>query len=120
MAQLMVIAFHDDGSIEYTRTKDLTLFGGSGTMQRVTDIQKAPAAPIYYIRWMLGPYADSLHTHDMAIEYLGLDELATLQAPRISHSEAMEFPSYEAAVQHEITMLNAMRKAGVRFSEQTA
>lgn len=117
MKKPIVLSFDANGKVEFTRTKDITLFGGEGRMQRVTEIQKLDHAPQYYISWLMGPYRDNIHTHVMAFEYMTMAELGKLQAPRINRSEPMYFASYEAAVSHEIDMLNAMRKAGVRFHE---
>lgn len=117
MPSKIAIAFHADGTIEYTRTKALTLFGGSGTMQRVTDIKKVPTASLYYIYWMLGPHTGHSANLEQHKKYIGQAK------PEVcvkidDNTGTFYFNSYEDAVSHEIEMLNAMRKAGVRFYEQ--
>ena len=112
----ITISFDADGTVEYTRTKALTLFGGEGTMERVTDIAKFKHGNLYYINWLMGPYANMAHTCSMATNY------NVAIPPRPEGDDAISpivtFSSYEAAVAHEIEMLNAMRKVGVRFGEQ--
>lgn len=119
MNQPIVLSFDADGAVEYTRTKALTLFGGAGTMQRVTDIKKVPTGASYYIHWMLGPFAGHDHVYGMAQRFSVKDtpEPYSLSG---NHDDVVQFPTYEAAVEHEIDMLNAMRKAGVRFGDQEA
>ncbi len=115
MRQELVINFSADGTIEYTRNTALNLFDGAGVMERVTDIKKCDEDNQYYIHWMLGPHAGHDHTHLMDRAY---------HSPQIKYAgdlnTAMLFPSYEAAVDHEITVLNAMRLKGITFgtSEQ--
>lgn len=127
MTQPIVIAFHADGTIEYTRNPHFTPFGGQGIMERVSDIHKSPYGPYYYILWMLGPWKGCIHTRTIARNYFNPDDLKELESrgecPKFSPEhmrpeEPMSFDSYEAAVKHEIVMLNAMRHAGVKFHEQ--
>lgn len=114
MTQPIVLAFDADGNVEYTRNSTFTPFDGRGDMQRVTDIRKRPDAPLYFIHWMLGPFAGQNHTYQMSHDYglpLGYDGG--------DNSRIAMFVSYEAAVAHEIKMLNAMRRAGVLFHGET-
>ena len=74
----ITISFDADGTVEYTRTKALTLFGGEGTMERVTDIAKFKHGNLYYINWLMGPYANMAHTCSMATNY----NVAIPPAPR--------------------------------------
>lgn len=112
MPQPIVISFDENGSAEWTRTSRFVPFGGDGTMQRVTDIRKHPDKATYYILWMLGPFAGRYQTYGMAISYGVFFTAPTDIALPVS------FSSYESAVQHEIAMLNAMRRQGIRFHEQ--
>lgn len=114
--QKQVLTFTPDGEIEYTRNTQFKPFGGAGVMKRVTDIQKLPDRDSYYIRWMLGPFAGSDHCHAFAWEYnVDTDGLLPVAMSGLS---TILFETYEAAVAHEVTVLNAMRKAGVIFDEQ--
>lgn len=119
-----VVSFHPDGTVEYTRSNLLTLFGGLGEMQRVTEIEKLPHANKFTIRWLRGPFAGAVHTRTIARNYLIPEELDIAGCPRFSPEymradDPMEFDTYNDAVFHEIAMLNVMRKAGVKFGEQT-
>lgn len=113
MHKTLTIAVHTDGTAEYTRNSEFTPFGGEGVMERVTDIQKYRHGNLFYIRWMLGPYADLAHCVSMAHDYGVPVPHRPQHDPAIS--EVITFPTYEAAVEHEVAMLNAMRKKGVRF-----
>jgi hypothetical protein len=124
MTNPIVLAFHPDGEIEYTRNKEFMPFDGMGVMQRVTEITKDPYANHYYIRWMRGPWMDCFHTRLIARHYFTPEELHDLEAegkcPKFSpeHMRAydpMRFESYEDAVLHEVACLNQMRRMGVSF-----
>ena len=112
MTQPIVIAFDADGTAEWTRNSRFVPFGGEGTMQRVTDIRKVPDKPRYYIHWMLGPYKGSDHTAALSVKLGCLDRTSYMTINMV-----LLFGSYEAAVQHEIQLLNAMRRNGVSFHE---
>lgn len=116
MTNPLVFAFHPDGHIEYTRTSRITLFGGRGSMERVTDIYKFRETSLYYICWLLGPYKRMAHTVSMAESY----SVPVPPRPATDQIESavITFETYEEAVQHELQMLNAMRRAGVMFDEQ--
>ena len=119
MPNPIVLAVHPDATVEYTRNSDFVPFDGEGTMERVTDIAKFKHASLYYINWLMGPYAGMAHSVSMATNY------GVPIPPRPDNDNApsaiITFPTYEAAVEHEVAVLNAMRKAGVRFhdSEET-
>lgn len=105
----MVLSFEPNGSVEYTRDNRLAdLWGGEGNMVRVSDIQKMPERNEYYIKWLRGPYAGQDHVYDIAIQY-GLAE------DDVSPCSIVLFATYELAVEHEVSILNAMRKTGVLF-----
>lgn len=109
MPKIHVISFTPNGSVEYTRSPDLSfLFDGQGAMERVTDIGKRPESSKYFIKWLQGPFAGKIQTYGMAARYglMGSCSVAEIE---------MNFYSYEQAVAFEVQMLNAMRKAGVQF-----
>lgn len=117
----ITMSFDPDGSIEFTRNKNLdAFFGGAGRMRRVTDIAKLDDSSKFFIRWLLGPYAGKAHALEHHIDIFG-----SILDRRYGGSEIGDktsvilFNSYEAAVQYEIDCLNAMRKAGVTFDETT-
>lgn len=114
MTHPIVLSFSPTGNVEYTRNTAFQPFDGRGDMQRVTDIQKLSEQNLYYIHWMLGPLAGQNHTYGMSHEY-GLP--LGYEGGDPEHTAL--FLSYEAAVAHEIKMLNAMRKAGVTFDGAT-
>lgn len=123
MPKIHTISVFPDGAMEYTRNPDLTeFFGGKGDMQRVTEISKMPYGNAYYIQWKLGPYAGQAHTRDFARTYLTPDEiletLPVLATPGTPTHVPLTFPTYEAAVAHEVQVLRAMRLAGVRFGTE--
>lgn len=109
------ISFHPDGSVEFTRNRHLiSIMGDRGIMERVSEIHKFRDEGSYYIRWLKGPYKDWAHSANMANDY------GVPFPPRPSDQPIcaiLQFPTYEAAVEHEIAMLDAMRKAGVRFRD---
>lgn len=119
MKKPIVLTFDADGSVEFTRTKDINLFGGAGRMKRVTEIKKLDDAPQYFIKWMLGPFKGEVHQYTHALPYLTVEQLSPLitLACTVTPDAILYFDTYEAAVDHEIDMLNAMRKAGVRFDQ---
>lgn len=116
MTQPIILAFHPDGDVEFTRTSKFTPFEGRGDMERVTDIRKFSESNLYYIDWLLGPYKGMAHTVSMAKNY----NVPVPSRPDGDNaiSAIITFGTYEGAVQHEIQVLNAMRKAGVKFYEQ--
>lgn len=125
MSNPIVLSFHPDGEIEYTRNSDFTPFDGRGDMRRVTDIRKEPYGAKYFIHWMLGPWTGCDHTRLIARNYFNPDDLIELErqglCPKFSpehmrSDERMLFDTYELAVAHEVAMLNEMRRRGVRFA----
>lgn len=112
MTNPIVLSFHPDGEIEYTRNSQFTPFEGRGEMQRVTDIRKEPDGNQFYIHWMLGPCAGVDHTYGMSI---AVGVISTCPAVEL----VMKFPTYEDAVNHEVAVLNAMRRKGIRFHVST-
>jgi hypothetical protein len=112
-SQKHVVSFFPDGSVEHTRSADMdAVFGTGGEMKRVTDIGRREEG--YFINWLLGPFAGREHTWGMSIGY-GIVSYALHPVEC-----TMYFPTYEAAVLHEVKMLNAMRCQGVRFNGKTA
>jgi len=112
------VAFHDDGVVEHTRSTALDkVFGTSGDMQRVTDIFRGSDGH-YYIKWMLGPFAGSVqdmgHAAGFGVIVFAEDTHLSDLGPRIL-GRPIPFNTYETAVAHEVEMLAAMRKDGVRF-----
>ena len=109
------VTFDPTGEIEYTRNAKLSwLFDGAGVMRRVTDIAKLPDENLFYIQWLLGPYAGKSHTTEEHVSIFGA--VKPLCRCRISsHTGTMFFYTYEAAVAYEIECLNAMREQGVTF-----
>ena len=106
----LIMVFTPEGTVEFTRSPKLyEFFEGDGDMERVSEIHKS--GPRYYIRWLMGPFAGQDHTFRMAKRYR-LSE-------RVAVDMAMLFSTYEAAVEHEVKMLNAMRREGVTFGTQT-
>lgn len=117
MTNPVVLSFDADGNVEYTRNTMFQPFDGRGEMQRVTDIKKRKDCNLYFIHWMLGPFAGQDHTYLMDHEY------GVHSGPPViitSLTVVVLFDSYEAAVTHEVKMLNAMRKAGVLFNGSTS
>lgn len=111
-----VLNFRPNGDVEFTRNKALSeLFGGAGAMRRVTDIQKSENGNFYHIRWMLGPFAGCDHTYGMAMDYGVYKYPPTPPKTTPPREWVMTFPTYEGAVDHEVRMLNAMRKRGIGF-----
>lgn len=116
--QTISMSFDPDGSIEFTRNKNLdTFFGGAGKMRRVTDINKAEGWARFYITWLMGPYAGAAHTLEHHIDVFGPDYVAW--DCELGLDNVLMFFSYEIAVQYEIKCLNAMREQGVTFDETT-
>lgn len=113
MSKPHVLSFAPNGSVEFTRSPDLNfLFKGEGDMERVTDIRKRTDAAMFYVHWMLGPFAGEDSTHVHHSQFLG--EQKPCVRCRIE-GRVMLFWSYEDAVKYEVQMLDAMRKAGVQF-----
>jgi hypothetical protein len=103
--ELFVMAFQPDGTVEFTRSPKLyAFFNGRGEMERISEIKKGDAG--YYIFWLKGPLGGHAHTgsHDVDIGIAANDPGTRF------------FPTYELAVEHEVAVLNAMRKQGVSFA----
>lgn len=117
----ITMSFDPDGSVEFTRNKNLdTFFGGRGTMKRVSDILKMPDSPKFFIRWLLGPHAGKDHGLNTHISIFG--GILDGHYGGLGYSDRtglILFDSYEAAVHCEIAALNAMREQGVTFDEAT-
>lgn len=114
MSYELAISVDPNGTVEFTRNEILEeMFDGCGEMQRVTEIFKT-APHTYHIKWLMGPYAGQVHTFGMSAAY-GRD-LCT-PAGALDKVE-VPFSSYDYAVAHEVGILSAMRKAGVRFTGQ--
>jgi hypothetical protein len=115
-----VLAFDPDGTVEFTRHKNLdNFFGGAGTMKRVTDIKKLDNSSKFYIRWMLGPYAGKAHDLEKHIGVFGGILDGHYGGSGVSdRTGTLLFPSYEDAVDYEIKCLNHMRLAGVTFDDE--
>ena len=113
MSQPIVLAFDTEGTVEYTRNSQFTPWEGRGEMVRVTDIRKKPDANEFYIHWMQGPCAGVDHTYGMSI---AAGVISTCPAVEL----VMTFPTYEAAVAHEVEVLNAYRRQGVSFHDTAA
>lgn len=111
------VSFDPTGEIEYTRNASLSwLFDGAGTMRRVTDIHKLPNDHLFYIKWLMGPYAGLSHGLTEHIRVFGgmLDK--DFHSGGFSdHTGTLFFKTYEDAVAYEIRCLNAMREQGVTF-----
>lgn len=115
----ITMSFDPDGSVEFTRNKNLdTFFGGAGRMRRVTDISKLPDAPLFYIKWLMGPHSDQAHDLEKHRQVFG-DKIVAWDCRIDDNTGTLMFFSYEAAVQYEIACLNAMREQGVTFDETT-
>lgn len=111
MPNPLVISVDPNGVAEFTRNPQLeTFFGGRGEMQRVTEVFKNGPRD-YRIKWLMGPNAGRTHTYGMSIAY---GVVSTVPAVELE----MSFATYETAVGHEVQVLNAMRKAGIRFSSE--
>lgn len=106
----IVLSFHPDGQVEYTRNSKFQPWDGRGKMQRVTDIRKLPDGKLFYIHWMQGLYAGRNHTYGMSIAANVISTCPSTEA-------VIYFSSYEAAVEHEVEVLNAMRRQGVKFND---
>lgn len=112
--------FDSDGSIEFTRNKALDgMFGGVGVMERVTDIKKLPNDPLFYIKWLMGPYAGKSHDVSCHMEVFDPQPMAFLGRVD-SNTGTLMFYSYEDAVNYEIVCLNAMREKGIVFGHDAA
>jgi hypothetical protein len=116
----IAMSFDPDGSIEFTRNKNLdTFFGGAGRMRRVTDIQKIEQGSWFYIKWLMGPYNGKSHTLDHHVEVFG-DKAVVWDCHVDNNTRTLMFFTYEVAVQYEILCLNQMREHGVTFDEEQA
>ncbi len=106
---MFVMVFKPDGTVEFTRSPKLyAFFNGEGNMERISEIRKYHSGQEgYYIEWLKGPH---LGMHTTTIDY----KYGLLDQP--DEGYVIKFSTYEAAVQHEVAVLNAMRKAGVTFS----
>lgn len=114
-----VMSFDPDGSIEFTRNKNLdTFFGGAGTMKRVTDISKIDNGSLFFIKWLMGPYATRSHSFRQHVEVFGSSAVAW-DCIVDDNTQTLMFFSYEAAVFYEIACLNKMRLDGITFDETT-
>lgn len=119
----IAVTFDPDGSIEFTRAAQLDwLFDGAGVMKRVTDIKKLPNDSLFYVFWLMGPYAGKSHGLAEHIEVFGgiLDGKYGNPAIVSDHTGTFMFRTYNAAVEYEIECLNAMRKAGVTLDADQA
>ncbi len=102
-----------NGTVEFTRNPTLIdMLGDDGRMVRVSDIQKVPGQSLYYIKWLVGPFAGEGHTAAMSHSY-GIP----LPSLGIDLTSLLTFPSYEDAVKYEVMVLNALRLQGVRFTD---
>lgn len=111
MSNTLVISVDANGQTEFTRNPTLeNMFDGRGDMRRVTEIKKHGPAD-YRIHWLLGPYTGRIHTW-------GIADIYGITISNSLPEKEMSFRSYEIAVKHEVMVLNAMRKAGIRFSEE--
>ncbi len=116
----IIMSFDPDGSVEFTRNKNLdAFFGGAGNMQRVTDIQKHPDKPWYCITWLMGPFARRIRKdHNRVYHRMVFGGDLIPQACSVDgQSGTIWFFSYELAVQYEIECLNKMRADGVTFGK---
>lgn len=122
MPEPIIIAFHENGNIEYTRNSHFSPFSGKGEMQRVTDIKKSPYYEEYHIKWMLGPFAGADHSWNIVRSYFNPDERRAAGIEFSPENDrpwgVLKFRTYEDAVKHEIIMLNKMRQCGVTFYEK--
>lgn len=110
-------AIHPDGSIEFTRNEALDgMFKGAGEMQRVTEICKLPDQALFYVQWKLGPYKHRPLGFRQLDEYPGVEDFSC--SIEDDNFGTLYFYSYAIAVQQEVAMLDAMRKAGVSFHEE--
>lgn len=121
--QTISMSFDPDGSIEFTRNKALDgIFGGAGRMKRVTDIQKLDREALFYIKWLMGPFAqthavpNNSHTADRHTVVFG-QRKPSVFVKIDDNTGTLFFRSYEDAVKYEIECLNAMREAGITFDE---
>jgi len=114
----ITMSFDPDGSVEFTRNKQLdAFFGGTGTMKRVTDILKLPNDPLFYITWLMGPYKGKSHGAAEHCEVFNRQKIA-VRCEISEHTGTLFFYSYEDAVAYEIACLNEMREAGVTFDAE--
>ena len=115
----IAIAFDPDGSVEFTRNKNLDqFFGGAGDMKRVTDIQKLRTEPLFFIKWLMGPFAGANGTGVHKLEHHDAvfgKEYNELFGFACNRTGTVFFRTYEAAVTYEIACLNKMRENGVTF-----
>lgn len=125
MPERHVITVHGDGAMEFTRNRTLMdAFGHHGTMERVTEISKVPDEPLYYIKWLMGPFAATGHPADVRTGHHTLQtEWAIFKDRKVPDNASIDaetgvlrFPSYEEAVAHEVECLNRMREFGVSFA----
>lgn len=122
-ATTISMSFAPDGAIEYTRHKALAqFFGGAGNMKRVTDIQKRFDAPMFYIKWLMGPYTEgSPLSHEGVHNAICHADIFGRAKPSVhtifDSAGTLLFRTYEDAVLYEITCLNAMREKGITFDE---
>jgi len=118
MSKEIVISFSSDGSVEYTRDKRIVgMFGGAGSMKRVTDIQKYSDAERYYIKWLMGPFDHKVHGVSHHVKVFGLDDnvLERLNGNIDLMLGIIWFGSYDEAVAYEVECLNKMRMQGITF-----
>lgn len=122
MSKKHTVAVFPTGQVEYTRHPAMSrLFGDTGDMVRVSDIQKVPGEPLFMVKWLRGPcegqFSDLMHHR----AYLNDVALSTLQGWVYKHHDEgiLYFDSYENAVEYEVLMLAAFRKRGISFGEPT-
>lgn len=108
--QEQVLNFLPDGSVQFTRTAD-PLLAGHIQMQRVSEIMFSEHFQKHYIVWLMKPFENVRHDYDMAVDYLGPNGFSL----PFDEDGLLLFDTYELAVAHEVTMLNAMREAGIVF-----
>jgi hypothetical protein len=107
MTKKHVIAVHSNGALEFTRHNDLEkMFDGKWDMERVTEVRKDREGGKYFILWMLGPHRQQHHSHAIDRNYF--------EGTDTSHN-TMLFDTYDLAVAHEVKVLNAMRRQGVKI-----
>lgn len=106
-----VLNFLPDGTVQMTRTPD-PLLEGHIKMERVSDIKFSEHFQKHYIVWLMEPFKDKRHDFFMAEDYLGGEAIEDIE---FDEDGLLLFNTYEDAVAHEVTMLNAMREAGIIF-----
>ena len=116
----MIVNFFNDGSVQHTLRDSVFKLSGHRRVDRVSEIKFHSGFQKFYIQWRYSPNVPFFqndpphsgpltHTESIAREY-GVEP-----PERCGVTGVCYFDTYELAVGHEIEVLDAMRRKGIRF-----